>query len=251
MKNSNKALLIIIGVLILLGVYSIFSLKSQIKHAEENTILGNNNIVTETRNLDDFSGLDVVDFFVIEISKGPKQLIIEAEENLIPYILTEVEKDELRLKMDPKAGYKFHTKPVIKITTPELDFLNIHGSSTVSMLDSFYIPEAELNISGSSKSDLWLGAEQLRIGISGSGELKVKGAANYVDFGISGSGTIHSEEFLAKNARVRVSGSGAAHVFAMESIDANVSGSGNVYYYGNPENIISNSSGSGTIQAKK
>ena len=250
MKNSNKALLIIVGVLILLGVYSIFSLKSGLKNAEENAIVGNKNIVKETRELNDFSGLNANDFFIIEIRKGLKKLEIEAEENLIPYILTNVDKNELKLKLNPKDTYRFNSRPIIKISIPDLNYLNINGSSIVSMLDSFYIPEAEFNFSGFSKSDLWLGAEQLRIGISGSGELSVKGAAKYVDFGISGSGTIHSEALVAKNSRVRVSGSGTAYVFAQESIDAEVSGSGDVFYYGNPSNVISNISGSGSIKAK-
>jgi len=47
-----------------------------------------------------------------------------------------------------------------------------------------------------------------------------------------------------------VSGSGNAHVFASVHLSASVSGSGDIYYRGNPQNPEIHTSGSGSVSAE-
>jgi hypothetical protein len=62
---------------------------------------------------------------------------------------------------------------------------------------------------------------------------------------------MNGEKLLAENTAVKVSGNGNANVFASVKLDAKVSGSGNIFYSGNPTSPVIQKSGSGTIQAAR
>jgi hypothetical protein len=68
---------------------------------------------------------------------------------------------------------------------------------------------------------------------------------------VSGSGNINCSNLKTENAEIRVSGSSDVHVFASVSLKVNVSGSGDVYYGGNPTSPEIHSAGSGTVKAEK
>jgi len=76
------------------------------------------------------------------------------------------------------------------------------------------------------------------------------GQVDNLDIRISGAGNADTQKLKAKNVKVSISGAGNATVYAKESLDGNVSGVGNLTYYGNPEDADTNVSGLGKIKRK-
>jgi hypothetical protein len=68
-----------------------------------------------------------------------------------------------------------------------------------------------------------------------------------VEADISGSGEVYARRLDAQRAVVRVSGSGEVEVTAKESVKINISGSGDVSVWGDPEDRDRSVSGSGEI----
>ena len=61
-------------------------------------------------------------------------------------------------------------------------------------------------------------------------------------------GKYFAEEFVAKDYNISISGSGRATINLEGELDVRISGSGNVYYKGNPTGVNSSTSGSGKVR---
>jgi putative autotransporter adhesin-like protein len=194
-------------------------------------IAGSGNIVTEPRTVSGFSTVSLSGSGQVLIDQnGTEALTVTTDDNLLPYIKTEVRGDTLELgTKDPMTNLNPTGDIIFKLSVKHLD---------------------ELNISGSGKADLkGVSEDHLRIRISGSGDVTAQGAASDLDLRISGSGDYRGDALKSKQATVGVSGSGNALVSASDTVDARVSGSGAVEYVGDPH-VTQSVSGSGSVRRR-
>lgn len=92
-----------------------------------------------------------------------------------------------------------------------------------------------------------LAGKDFNADLTGSVTITISGTVDHVTIGLPGSGNIFCSGLKATSAKVTLSGSGNITVFASESLDASIAGSGSIRYAGNPTQLITNVSGSGTI----
>ena len=83
--------------------------------------------------------------------------------------------------------------------------------------------------------------------ISGAGAVKLEGRADYQSIKMSGAGGYSGFELISQNCKIDISGVGSADVFVEKELDARISGLGGVSYKGNPDNVISDVSGLGSV----
>lgn len=84
--------------------------------------------------------------------------------------------------------------------------------------------------------------------MSGSGKVKIEGGqAEEANIGQSGSGDFEGINFTAATVKIGKSGSGSTSIGVTESLTVGASGSGNVYYRGNPEKQSIGVSGSSKV----
>jgi len=83
--------------------------------------------------------------------------------------------------------------------------------------------------------------------LSGADHVDISGKTD--DFTVQSSGAIHLEakEFKAHNIDIKMSGAAHAEIFATGTINAKISGVGNIEYYGNPKIVKPEISGLGKI----
>lgn len=76
-----------------------------------------------------------------------------------------------------------------------------------------------------------------RLDVSGSGALdaRIAGTVDDENVSISGAGSYHAEDLRAQRAKVDVSGVGSVVLRVEQTLDASISGAGNVDYFGDPE----------------
>ena len=104
-------------------------------------------------------------------------------------------------------------------------------------------------VSGSGSVKVVVDASDLVDGkVSGSGTLGLRGKAENVKFRVSGSGNLNAEKLAAKNCQIESSGSGNCRIQVTNNLMSRISGSGQVYYRGNPKRIVNNASGSGGLK---
>ncbi len=214
------------------------------------TIEGNDHIKKETRQVSGFTGINVAGPFQVTVQQGNEfSVSVEADENLMPYI--EIKKTGNALEIGEKDGYNLRgTKGLwVTVQLPDIDMLSIAGSGniqTVSPLKN--TGTIEFSIAGSGKIDAAVDAPEVSVEITGSGTANLSGQTRKMDIGITGSGDCLTENLKSEDCTINIAGSGTARVFASTSLDVSVTGSGDVYYAGKPQNIKKSVTGSGKIK---
>jgi len=153
-----------------------------------------------------------------------------------------------------------------KITTDDIN-LNVSGSGSMTVeVDASGDMESDVSgsgnielkgkcknfnsdVSGSGKVVMSLTASgNAEFGVSGSGKIEATGSASKVRTSISGSGKVLAGNLETNSCEVRITGSGDVEINVKNELDANITGSGNVRYRGNPSKVNSNSAGSGHVR---
>jgi len=187
----------------------------------------------------------------VQISYGnSNSIVVQADENLLPYIETTVQDGKLTIKSKKNVNLKSRSKIIVTVSMTKINGLQLSGSGNINA-DGNFTSDAKTSVmlSGSGNIKLNSGSfKDLDVAVSGSGNVDLKrGSADNVSVSISGSGNIDCSGISCDNVNARISGSGNARVNANKSIDAIISGSGNVFYKGAVTNISSKVVGSGKV----
>ena len=212
-------------------------------------IKGNGNIKTESRTAGIFSSVDVsgsIDVYVTQDSACSVK--VEADENLMEYIIIKTEGDVL--VVEPRDGYNLSGSKHIKVyvSSPIFKRLEASGASSItgeSMLTSSEV--VTIQVSGASDTKLELRAPKVSIDVSGASSAIVKGQTKNLFIEGSGASSAKCFELLSENADVDVAGASNADVFASVKLNAEASGASDVRYKGNAT-VNQNASGAGSIK---
>jgi hypothetical protein len=204
---------------------------------------------------------DTVDIYVCECNK----IRITGDENLLPYVETQVDGDTLEL--DTEANLRTDVPLVVEIYTTSLERVDVSGSSNIRVIDlsggsltvntsgssdvklKGVLDHLLISTSGSSDVDIVeLDSRHLEVETSGSSDLDLHGEVEVFELRTSGSSDVRARELEAQRVTIRTSGSSDVEVCVTESLDVSVSGSGDVDYYCDPASVTRNVSGSGDVR---
>jgi hypothetical protein len=191
-------------------------------------VRGSGNVITEERDVTGFDEIVVLGSGDVVVSvTGTESLMIEAEDNIMPLLTTDVKNGRLELGSESS----FSTTVGIKyaITVVALEGVEINGSGDVVATG--------------------LDADSFAAEINGSGDIRLTGTSRELDVGINGSGGFQGEDLVAATGAVQVSGSGTAVVNVTDNLIASISGSGDIEYIGDPA-LDASTSGSGDISRR-
>ncbi len=216
-----------------------------------NSIRGSGNIISEPREVNGFHRLSLRGSGEAIITQGDRESVtVEADDNLLPHIRTEVKDGTLILGFKGGlGGFSFRPSRQIKfnVAMKEIAGLTVSGSGTLSAAE-VDTDNLELAISGSGNIVVGsLTVQDLSATISGSGECELTGRVHEQHVRVTGSGEYDARELESAAADVRITGSGDATIWAHETLDVKVTGSGDVEYYGTPR-IKQSITGSGTVK---
>lgn len=200
------------------------------------TVRGSGNVVEDSREVSDVSGVALATIGDLEIEVGDSEsLRIEAEDNLLEHLETSVRNGKLRIE----------TRDTIRLDTtkPVRYFLTVTGLDTIEISSAGNIEASDLaaedfSIKISSTGDLSMGelnANSLEIDMSSTGKLDIAGGAvESQNIDISSTGSYSAEELASSEADVRLSSTGSATIWVSDNLKANLSSSGDLRYRGNP-----------------
>jgi hypothetical protein len=211
-------------------------------------IHGNGNVKSVTRQADHFSSVSVRSNINLHIKQDSSWSVrIEADENLLELIETEVHGGLLEIKVAKSYELEPSRSINVFVTAPEFTGLRASGSSEIQS-DSKITTEGtlDIHISGASSITLDLKSPRVEAELSGASKATLRGETK--DFSLRGSGASEFMcfELMAENTDVNVSGASNGDVFASIKLEADASGASNVRYKGNPT-VNSNTSGAGSV----
>lgn len=214
-------------------------------------IKGNGNSTTTERSVTNYDKIGVAGAFYVTLIKGNEgKITIKADENLLEYIITEVENGELKIKT--KKGYQIQSKNNIEITIPfeEIEAISLAGSGKIKSEDPINTSDLNLSIAGSGSINLAIATQNLNSSIAGSGNMTLNGSTINFSGSIAGSGNVNTYDLKSEITTIKIAGSGNAKVTATNEIHGSSACSGSIYYAGNPTIVKVKSAGSGSVKKK-
>lgn len=212
-------------------------------------IRGNGKISTETRTASSFNGVRVSGAIDLYVSNGASTAVrVEADENLMKYIIVENDGDVLKIR--PKSGINLKPSRSIRVYVSAPAFSRLEASGACDIFSENKIQSQgtlQIDLSGASDAKIDLNAPKVDVDVSGACSVTLKGETR--DFMVEGSGStdIKCYELLAENTKVDISGAGNAQVFASVKLDVDVSGAADVKYKGNAT-VNQQISGAGSVK---
>ncbi|MFN8210672.1 MAG: head GIN domain-containing protein [Bacteroidales bacterium] len=206
----------------------------------------------ETRNLSDFKEVSFGISGNLSIKLGQDfSVVMEGDKAYLSEIETVVKDGRLLIRCN--NWHMFGSQHAdIFITMPKLTALGVSGSGKARIEDAVTGDAIDLNVSGSGKIVTGdINTNQLSSRISGSGDVIIEGSGliQKGDLSISGSGSYKGDNLKFSSLEVGISGSGNCSCNVTGDLRASVSGSGSVWYSGNPR-IDARTSGSGHVRSK-
>jgi len=193
-------------------------------------ITGSGNRKTEKRELKSFNAIDTTGAYEIDVAcQKPASFEIEADDNLLPLIKTEVRDGVLYVSNDQR--FNTSKSPMLRISLPELSSIASHGAGEVKIADA-------------NSSDL-------KIQSTGAADINAAGKTKSVTISSTGAGNIDTSKLTSEKAKVEATGAANVDVYASEQLDVTVSGVGSVTYSGNPKVVNKNVSGIGSVNPKQ
>lgn len=225
---------------------------------------------------------------VTVVQSATDSVTITTDDNILPLVRTRVENGVLTIDGDKNAGFSTRKGIKVRLAVKSLEGVIVNGSGDVNGTElagenvevairgsgdvRFEVVKAgkvSVDIAGSGdvainevtsrelkaaihgSGDIKLPAikaTEVAVSVRGSGDISAAGSADKVDVEIMGSGDVRTARLISREANVRISSSGEAHVHATEKLVARVSGSGDIRYGGSPANVDRVVRGSGSIE---
>ena len=204
------------------GKFTNFSLKI-------GSVKGSGQTGTEVRELNGFKKIDASGVFQIEIvAQKDFSVEVEADDNLLQYITTEVRRGVLKLETERKLNT---SNPIrVRISAPDIEGIETAGAANVILTE--------------------LKNGSLEIDSSGASKIKVSGETAKLVVDVSGATQVDAVGLAAENANVEASGASTVELLVNGNLKTNASGASTIRYAGSPRDVVKKSSGASTVSPK-
>lgn len=208
---------------------------------------GNGNVVTETRTLSsEFTEVSAAEGLDVYVTQDDNvSITIEADENIIEFIETELKGNELVIHTSEKIGRAKSKK--IYVSLPRIEKLS--SSSGADLYTQGVVKADKLELHSSSGADLRasVNAGEIICKSSSGSDIRVDGTATTVMADASSGSDIQAGDLETKNAYAEASSGADITVNPSDKLDAKASSGGDVRYKGNPDVVSNKGSFGGSV----
>ncbi len=215
-------------------------------------VKGNQKMTKEIRQVQNYNDISVAGSFDVKLVSGKEgKITVNADENLLPYLITEVENQSLKIKWKNGFNISHQSNIIIDVPVENISKLSLAGSGDI-VTKNLILSESTLKVALAGSGDIKIAVkvDNLSAAISGSGDISLIGITNTFEASIAGSGDINGYDLIATDANFKISGSGGIKANVSAMLNVSIVGSGDVYYKGNPKQDIK-ISGSGSVHPKE
>jgi hypothetical protein len=174
-------------------------------------IQGSGNVIRETRDVFGFNSIELEGMGNVILTQGNEEfLTIEADDNLMEYITSEMSGQKLQIKF-PKNQTLIPSKTIIfRIGLVNLSTISSSGTISIeskgintNRLDIFANGEGAINIR-------WLTTTELKVITSGSGDIVLAGKVQEQSIELTGVGNYNAPDLHSQIATILNDGLGSA-----------------------------------------
>jgi len=187
---------------------------------------GSGNAASETRNVGAFDTVELAGSNNVTVRVGSDaSVVVNGDDNLLDRITTDVV--ATTLVIDDSGGFSTNSQMSVDVTVPSLRAITLSGSGNIDADD--------------------VHAGRLVVRLSGSGNIRAAGEAAQLHVTLIGSGEVELMQLVARDVHADLQASGHIAVYATDSLDASVTGTGAITYLGSPARVQKSVTGNGAI----
>lgn len=221
--------------IVLIGFMTLFSI---VAFAQKNiTVKGDKHIVKKEFNISDYSSLGIAiksEVLYTQMESENPKFSIEIDENLLKYLIVEVEDGQLKIKPEKNTTLR-PTKCVIHTNSKNLTKLETAGIVNTTIQNKLTANHITFSLAGKSNVTCNnLQANSTEINTAGSAIITLAGSAKKSEFNIAGGGNIYAANFAQEEIETNIAGGGTMEVNASTKLNCSIAGSGTIKYKGNP-----------------
>ena len=190
---------------------------------------GSGTAKTESRSLAGFKKIRAENAINLDITVQKEYKVsVQADDNLLPSVTTEVTGDTLVISLKDKVATK--TKINVTISMPELTDLDLTGATTCTATE--------------------VKTDKLEVDATGASKIKLAGEVNTLKAKAVGASGIDAETLRAAKVEAESDGASSVSVSASNELKADASGASSITYIGDPPELKQNVSDVSTIKKK-
>lgn len=217
-----------------------------------NVVTGSGKGITQPREVSGFNQVVFGGLGELTLVQGNSEsLVIEAEDNILARIRTEVKNGVLTIGFDRENWQDLvrPTKPIkYTLAFKNLKSLALTGAGS-AQAESLNADALDLSITGAGNINIEsLQVNSLEVNLGGAGNIHLAGTAASQKVTLGGLGNYGCGDLQSKTARITLTGAGSATVWAADTLDVTITGAGNVGYYNSPK-ITKNITGLGVLNS--
>ena len=238
----KKVGLILLGILMVVGV-----------SAEVKKIKGTGYLVVHDRQADQsFTRVSVQQSITLYVSQGKTEgITVEADDNIIPYIKTEIKNGQLNIFLDPEVIVRGYTAMNVSVSMPVITDVNVAAAGRLKGSSPFIVNKLEIVASGAGNVTLEVKGSKVDVEASGAARLELKGEVEHFDLEMSSASILKAWDLHVKDCDAEISGAAKAEVSISGQLEAEISSAGILIYDGNPQIMKQNVTGRGTLVKRK
>ncbi|MGB3616795.1 MAG: head GIN domain-containing protein [Catalinimonas sp.] len=207
----------------------------------------------KTYDLTDFHAVRAGSHFDVIMERGERPIVrVEGNEEALRRVEVAVKDGALRLgwESDKFNRRSYSDRVRVYVTYQRVDEVESSGSGNFTCHSALTGDHVRVRNSGSGNMTLTaIEADEFSVSNSGSGNLDLAGRVRKQEIRVSGSGDISAFDLVSERAKVSISGSSNVDLHVTKTLDARISGSGDVRYRGRPNVENLRVSGSGEISS--
>lgn len=206
-------------------------------------------MVKESREVSDFEAIEVSHGIDVYLTMGSKEeLEVEAPEDLMEELITEVKGGKLRIYFDRTINW--NNKTTIHVKAKKIKRISTSGGSDLVGENILKSKNLYLETSGGSDIKLEVDVKKLEANTSGGSDIEISGYAGHVQATSSGGSDLKAFDLTTLVANLEASGGSDIKITVEDELQARASGGADIEYMGNPQKVNINSGTSSDIKKR-
>lgn len=225
---KNKKVLLLNAIFIGLAITS--SLYAQLN------VRGSGYVLTQQRETSNFTTIIATQGIKVFVAQGDLQpVIVEADDNLFPYIKTVVKNEVLKIYIADTVNITKYSDMNILITVPQINQLKANTGARIEGSGSpWNTSSLNTEVSGEAYIKWHIEASKVNVEAKNAGTVELKGTTGQLHLKLKTAAQFYGRELKAGEAFVEMSTSSRAEIEVQQKLEYSLSSHSRLQYKGNP-----------------
>ena len=212
------------------------------------TVRGSGHAATEERTVSGVTGIAASVPGRIEVLQADREAAsVTADDNVLPRIETFVDRGVRHIRFARGSDVRPRTPIRIVVHLRSIDLITLAGAVTLEA-PRLTADRLSVRLAGAGQAVLpEIAARELSLHTSGHCHAMVAGRVDAFELHMAGAGEVNAARLEARRASVLIAGSAATALWVRDRLEAGVTGSGAVRYFGDPA-VEKRVQGSGRVE---